>query len=128
MPGVLRGTDLAAAFADMDAFVFPSLTDTFGLVVLEAMASAVPVVLNPETGARIGVREGVDGFLTNDLSGGVLRLMRNEPLRRSMANAARGSAASMDWSGVFEEMYDTYSEALTNPEVLARVQRAQLKA
>ena len=55
IPGVLRGAELAAAYSRMDAFVFPSLTDTFGLVILEAMASGVPVIVNPETGLRVGI-------------------------------------------------------------------------
>jgi phosphatidylinositol alpha 1,6-mannosyltransferase len=46
-PGILRGEALAEAFANMDVFVFPSRTDTFGLVLLEAMASGVPVVASP---------------------------------------------------------------------------------
>ena len=60
----------------MDAFVFPSLTDTFGLVILEAMSSGVPVIVNPETGIRAGVLDGEDGFLSRDFTASVRRLMR----------------------------------------------------
>jgi glycosyltransferase involved in cell wall biosynthesis len=62
LPGILSGEALGEAFANMDAFVFPSRTDTFGLVVMEAMASGVPVVVSPETGERVGIRHGVTGF------------------------------------------------------------------
>ena len=48
--GVLRGAELARAYANMDAFVFPSHTDTFGNVVLEALASGVPAIVTPDGG------------------------------------------------------------------------------
>ena len=50
--GVLRGKDLARAYANMDLFVFPSHTDTFGNVVLEALASGVPAIVTPDGGPR----------------------------------------------------------------------------
>jgi phosphatidylinositol alpha 1,6-mannosyltransferase len=67
-PGILRGVPLAEVFASMDVFVFPSRTDTFGLVLLEALASGVPVVVSPETGARVGVRHDITGFHATDLT------------------------------------------------------------
>jgi glycosyltransferase involved in cell wall biosynthesis len=48
--GTLRGIELARVFAGMDVFLFPSSTDTFGLVVLEAMASGTPVAAFPAAG------------------------------------------------------------------------------
>ena len=50
--GVLRGEALATAYANMDLFVFPSHTDTFGNVVLEALASGVPAIVTPDGGPR----------------------------------------------------------------------------
>lgn len=61
------GEDLAQAYASADVFVFPSLTDTFGIVLLEAMASGVPVAAYPVTGPRDNVADGVSGFLDEDL-------------------------------------------------------------
>ena len=115
LPGILRGEALAEAFADMDVFVFPSQTDTFGLVLLEAMASGVPVVVNPETAARVGVQQGLTGFVAQDIGGfteSVLRLMHSEALRREMSGAARRFACSKGWSGVFEQVYRTYEVGL----------------
>jgi glycosyltransferase involved in cell wall biosynthesis len=114
-PGILRGEALAEAFANMDVFVFPSRTDTFGLVLLEAMASGVPVVVSPETGARVGVRHGVTGFHAPDLHSvaeGVLQLMNNEPLRQRMGAAARMFTCARGWDGVFEQLYRTYEWGL----------------
>ncbi len=115
LPGVLRGEALAEAFADMDAFVFPSRTDTFGLVLLEAMASGVPVIVSPETGARVEILDGVTGFHAEDVNGferSVIRLMENETLRQEMGRAARDFACSKAWDGVFEHVYRSYEAGL----------------
>jgi glycosyltransferase involved in cell wall biosynthesis len=99
----------------MDAFVFPSRTDTFGLVVLEAMASGVPVVVSPDTGLRAGVQHGVTGFHAGDLHSftrSILHLMKDESARREMGSAARDFACSKTWSSVFEQLYRTYEAGL----------------
>jgi len=62
------GEELAAHYASADVFVFPSRTDTFGLVMLEAMASGVPVAAYPVTGPLDVVRSGVSGILDEDLA------------------------------------------------------------
>jgi phosphatidylinositol alpha 1,6-mannosyltransferase len=59
--GVLRGAALARAYANMDVLVFPSHTDTFGNVVLEALASGVPAVVTPDGGPKFIVRDGETG-------------------------------------------------------------------
>jgi glycosyltransferase involved in cell wall biosynthesis len=123
LPGILRGEALAEAFADMDVFVFPSRTDTFGLVLLEAMASGVPVVVSPETGARVDIRHGVTGFLADDLNGfveSVVRLLQNRTLLNDMGRAARNFSCSMAWDGVFDQVYRTYEVGL---EMIGRGKR-----
>jgi phosphatidylinositol alpha 1,6-mannosyltransferase len=112
LPGVLRGRDLAAAYTEMDIFVFPSRTDTFGLVLLEAMASGLPVVVSPETGARVEIEHGSAGFLTENFTESVLELMRNSSKRVAMSLAARRFASSKGWCGVFEHLYQTYEAGL----------------
>ena len=62
------GEELAEAYASADVFVFPSLTDTFGIVLIEAMASGVPVAAFPVTGPIDNVTSGVTGVLDNDLA------------------------------------------------------------
>jgi phosphatidylinositol alpha 1,6-mannosyltransferase len=114
-PGTLHGSALAEVFAGMDAFVFPSLTETFGLVLLEALASGVPVVVSPETGARVGIRHGITGFHAADLNSftrSVLVLMNSETARREMSRAAREFACSKTWCGVFEDLYRAYETGL----------------
>ena len=64
--GVLRGEELSEAYANMDLFVFPSHTDTFGNVVLEALASGVPAIVTPDGGPPTIVRDGQTGRIVPD--------------------------------------------------------------
>jgi glycosyltransferase involved in cell wall biosynthesis len=114
--GVLRGNDLARAYANMDLFVFPSHTDTFGNVVLEALASGVPAVVTPDGGPRYIVKEGETGLIAPDdgFSEAVARLMLDRALYAQMRSAARLYALSASWDAVFEGVYSTYDEVLTS--------------
>ena len=103
--GVLRGAALSAAYANMDVFVFPSHTDTFGNVVLEALASGVPAVVTPHGGPRFIVREGETGSIADDLdfAGAIADILRDPPttLRQcapppaSTRSTARGTPSSI---------------------------------
>ena len=73
------GAELAAHVAAADVFVFPSLTDTFGLVMLEAMACGVPVAAFPVTGPVDVVRNGKTGVLDRDLRTAVLGALKLDP-------------------------------------------------
>jgi glycosyltransferase involved in cell wall biosynthesis len=96
--GYLYGEELAAAYADADVFVFPSLTDTFGLVMLEAMACGTPVAAFPVTGPRDVVLHGVTGILSDDLAHAVRRAL---PLDRG---ACRSHALARSWKRIAERM------------------------
>ncbi len=124
LPGILRGEELVAAYQQMHAFVFPSRTDTFGLVTLEAMASGVPVILAPETGHRVGIEDGAGGFLCTDFAAAVRRLMHDDELRLSMSRMARNFANTKSWSHVFDNVYETYRAGLA----LSDMQRAEREA
>lgn len=113
-PGVLRGDDLANAFANMDAFVFPSETDTFGLVILEAMASGVPVLVSKGGGPQYQVNEGENGFIPEDMSGfitALLKLQADPALQSRMGQAARKHAGENSWNRVFDKVYQDYAES-----------------
>ena len=110
--GLLRGKQLSAAYNRMDAFVFPSTTDTFGLVVLEAMASGLPVILSPQAGLRVGVRDGVSGFLSADFAASLQLLMRDRALLHTMSCSAREFAIRHSWDAVFEQLYTAYAQGL----------------
>jgi glycosyltransferase involved in cell wall biosynthesis len=116
LTGVLSGDALARAYADMDAFVFPSQTDTFGNVVLEAMASGVPAIVSREGGPKFLVEPRLNGCIADDCDAFLQALvdMRARPaLRERMARAARATAMTHSWDRVFEKVYARYSEALT---------------
>lgn len=115
LPGVLRGENLADAYANMDVFVFPSRTDTFGNVVLEAFASGVPAVVTDAGGPRFIVRDGSSGFVSgsdSEFIGQTARLLRDYELRRRMGAAAREQACGESWDSVFEKVYDGYRYAI----------------
>ena len=97
--GVLRGEALAAAYADMDVLVFPSHTDTFGNVVLEALASGVPAVVTPDGGPKFIVRDGETGFVVPDegFAGAIAVLAENRARLAQMRAAQRGR---MRWDAV----------------------------
>jgi glycosyltransferase involved in cell wall biosynthesis len=63
MPGSWTGTDLAEFYANADVFIFPSLTDTFGIVMLEALSCGTPVIAYKTAGALEVIQHGVNGFL-----------------------------------------------------------------
>jgi len=77
--GYKFGEELAACIASGDVFVFPSLTDTFGVVMLEAMACGLPVAAYPVTGPRDVVRNGVTGILNEDLQTAALAALKLDP-------------------------------------------------
>jgi glycosyltransferase involved in cell wall biosynthesis len=79
--GYKFGAELAAHIAAADVFVFPSRTDTFGLVLLEAMACGVPVAAYPVTGPIDVVQDGVTGALDTDLRAATLRALQIDPMQ-----------------------------------------------
>ncbi len=109
--GVLRGEELSRAYANMDLFVFPSHTDTFGNVVLEALASGVPAIVTPDGGPRTIVRDGVTGRIVPDEGfAPAIREILSDPARHAaMRRAARAYAVTASWDSVFEGVYAAYA-------------------
>lgn len=89
--GALAGEELAIAYSSADVFVFPSRTDTFGLVLLEAMASGVPVAAFPVTGPRDVVAPGISGILSEDLKSAACEALKLDTQR------VRARAREFDW-------------------------------
>ncbi len=116
--GFLHGDDLATGYASSDIFFFPSITETFGNVTLEAMASGLPSVTADATGARSLVREDETGFLVpvNDEEQMVDRLQQllaDGEMRKQFGARAREIAVSEhEWDGIFVRLRADYEEAI----------------
>ena len=112
--GVLRGAELARAYANMDAFVFPSHTDTFGNVVLEALASGVPAIVTPDGGPARIVLDGETGFIRADgeFAAAIATLTADPAAHATMRERARRYALSASWDAVFESVYARYADVL----------------
>jgi phosphatidylinositol alpha 1,6-mannosyltransferase len=114
-PGVLRGVDLATAYAGMDLFVFPSATDTFGNVVLEALASGVPAVVTPHGGPAHIVTDGSSGRVVTEaeFASTIVSLLQDEAKRLAMAVRAREEALRWSWETVFDGVCAGYKAMLS---------------
>ena len=113
--GVLTGSALADAYAEMDLLVFPSETDTFGNVVLEALASGVPALVSRAGGPKFIVRDGVTGFVAggeHEWVDAVTTLMADDPRRLVMRDAARAHALTWSWDAVLDEVRPAWEAAL----------------
>jgi glycosyltransferase involved in cell wall biosynthesis len=78
--GTQRGLELARYFAASDVFVFPSLTDTFGIVMLEAMACGLPVAAFPIRGPLEIVQKGLTGYLDDNLEKAAFKALKLSPV------------------------------------------------
>ena len=108
--GFLEGAELAAAYASADVFVFPSRTDTFGNVVLEAQASALPVVVSLDGGPRELIESGHDGLAVDAAAPGpfalaMAALAADAPLRRRLGQRARAAAERRPWDSLLAALF-----------------------
>ena len=112
--GYRSGADLADHYAAADVFAFASLTETFGNVVLEAMASGLPVVAIRAGGVGDIVRPGGNGLLfeptdpPSRFAEGLIRLVDDLALRRDLAEAARAYAVTQTWEAIMGGLRDRY--------------------
>ncbi|MEY2586051.1 MAG: hypothetical protein QOD80_2077, partial [Verrucomicrobiota bacterium] len=108
--GYLTGEKLAKAYASADAFVFPSTTDTFGNVVLEAQASGLPVIVSDIGGPKELVDDGRTGFVTKahdpeDFARAIERISGDASLRARMGEEARRQVIDRSWPGAFRKFW-----------------------
>jgi glycosyltransferase involved in cell wall biosynthesis len=122
--GYLSGTELSEAYASADIFVFPSALETFGLVVVEAMAAGLPVVASRVGGVRDVVEEGVTGYTfevndTDAMVEGVRQIARSRAHIDEMGRAARAFAETQSWDAMMDEVIDLYAELIAVNETEA---------
>ena len=119
--GTLTGKDLSRAFANMDFFVFPSETDTFGLAVLEALASGVPALVSSVGGPKFTVQHCKTGYVATNCEEFVAftDLVLTQPdLLPAMARAGRRYALSTSWNLGFEGMLKAYEQYFYGAEIV----------
>jgi len=109
--GFIQGQELAELYASSDIFVFPSTTETFGNVTLEAFASGLPVVAVNKGGSADLVQDGINGYLAKptdpkDFAQKILPLLENEPLRKSLSQGALQTAQTYDWPTINMRLLD----------------------
>lgn len=115
--GYLSGEELAGAYASADAFLFPSSTETLGLVLLEAMAAGCPVVAANRGGIPDIVTDGQNGCLyepdrPDDLVRATRQLLEERVQRQRMREAARQEAERWGWSGATQQLRRYYQNVL----------------
>ncbi|MFL0789985.1 MAG: glycosyltransferase family 4 protein [Prochlorococcus sp.] len=126
--GYLAGEELASAYASGDAFVFPSSTETLGLVLLEAMAAGCPVVGANRGGIPDIISDGENGCLyepdgedggAQSLIDATQRLLGNDVERQGLRKASRQEAERWGWASATEQLRDYYRQVLNSPLTLA---------
>src|SRR5213595_1622215 len=110
--GYLRGKELATAYASADVFVFPSTTDTFGNVILEAQACGLPVVVSDSGGPKELVEHTANGLITKshdveDFVHAIRALVTDSALRERMGRSARQSVTDRSWPNAFRKFWST---------------------
>ena len=120
--GQRSGDDLAAHYAGLDLFLFPSLTETFGNVTTEAMASGCAVVAFESAAAGELIRTGVNGWLAgpgneSDFVNTARVAAADEALRRSVAEVARATARRLDWGDITARFESVLEGAIARTQV-----------
>ncbi|MCF8173703.1 MAG: glycosyltransferase family 1 protein [Burkholderiaceae bacterium] len=118
--GMRHGEDLAAHYASADLFLFPSLTETYGNVTLEALASGLPVVAYRMAAAAELIRDGVNGKLadpgaSDQFERAALDLVTRPDTLRKAAAAAPASVAALDWDRIHDRLVAALREAMILP-------------
>src|SRR5437588_3478855 len=108
--GYLTGKELAAAYASADIFVFPSTTDTFGNVIIEAQASGVPVIVSDSGWPKELVEDNRNGLITKshdveDLIRAIRELVADPERRKKMGDLARESVIDRTWPSAFRKFW-----------------------
>lgn len=114
--GFLYGDDLASAYASSDIFVFPSTTETLGLVLLEGMASGLPIVAAKSGPTSEQITDGLNGLLyepdqPNDFVNCIMKL-KDEKYRMALAGKAFAASQSIGWEEPSKQLFEFYQEAM----------------
>jgi len=120
---VPHSSNLWEYYAASDIFVLPTIYEPFGLVIVEAMASGLPVITSRVAGAADFITDGVDGLLLNDpgdindLAAKIELLFSNAELRKTMGERARETAEKFSWDQVAQKTLEVYNTVLNRPDL-----------
>lgn len=110
--GFIHGEELASAFASSDVFVFPSTTETLGLVIMEAMASGLPIVAAESGPTKEQITAGRNGLLYDSSDSEsfktTVRKLEDELLRKRLSQQAAEDVAELGWNAAAEQIRDLY--------------------
>jgi glycosyltransferase involved in cell wall biosynthesis len=117
--GYLHGEELAKTYTAADLFVFPSATETFGNVVLEALASGTPVIGADSGGVKNIVEHGKFGYLcepgnVESFVHAILQCLSSNTKIKQMGLDGRAYALTQNWDSIFEELLSQYEEVIHN--------------
>ncbi len=120
--GYQTGRELATTYSSSDIFVFPSTTETFGNVVVEAMASGLPPICVREGGAYGIVKDNITGLIAEprnaaDISNKIEMLLNQPGLRDQISRQAFQYAQTQSWENVFEKLFRSYEEVIRNYKI-----------
>ena len=115
--GHLEGEELAMSYAGSDLFFFPSDTESFGNVTLEAMSCGLPAVVAEASGSRSLVENNVNGFRAEaddvaEFTDRILYIVNDPEIRKEMAVKSREKAVNYDWGNVLATLVSYYNEVL----------------
>jgi len=116
--GFLKGDELAAGYANSDIFFFPSDTETFGNVTLEAMASGLPCVVADATGSKSLIEQGENGFVIpvenrDEFYHKIEKLIADKSLRVSMGKSSLEKSKRYTWEAINGRLLKFYQEVLS---------------
>jgi glycosyltransferase involved in cell wall biosynthesis len=117
--GFKNGLELSQIYASADIFAFPSVTETYGNVIIEAMASGLPVVAVLAGGVKENLLNRYNGLAVEkndprEFSLKLEKLILNDKLRKSLAHNARQYALEQSWDQVFENLHQSYQQVIAD--------------
>ncbi len=125
--GFLNGEDLYKAYASSDLFVFPSKNETLGNVVLEAMASGVPVITPTEGGQIDHVIHGKTGLLFDAddpeaMLAAIKYMLEHKTERKEMSVTAQEHLKTISWNNIFNQLITDYESLVESPPAISQFQ------
>ena len=127
--GYQSGRSLSESFASSDIFLFPSTTETFGLVTLEAMSSGLAPIAARAGGAEEIIEDGISGLLAHphnalDIAAKVEHLLDHPEQRLALSRNAVERAKEYEWKGILTKLFASYEDVIEQHRTKRRIHAA----